>query len=399
MKFILPILLLLVISCPDPPEETFCGQGMILQADTCACIPNSHPIDDGESCECDSLYHWNDDLTECILDTTTYDITWEFDTLGIYFSIINDVAIIDQNNIWAVGWITFPDPDSSWDGDGTETFNAAHWNGDQWEFLHLDAMSAIGISSHAEIYAVFSLDDNNLWMFTNGGSYIHYDGADWTTEDVSARVGSINAIWGNEPNNVYFVGSNGTITHYDGNSFTLIESDTEISFEDVRGSADGEYVITVGLGRDTTKALQLIDNEIVVLFNYDYSERNEWRSLKAVDIWNHTAYIATFNGLLAYDFTTGDTSFVSLNDLFNDDLYIWKIEANAPNDIFIAEDGGRLLHYNGKNWTLDPAVRFAFSYNGFGVNTKGLDYKDNMIVYAGSAFGGEHAFIARGYRP
>ena len=44
-------------------------------------------------------------LTVTTLDTTSHDFTWTIDTLGDYGSYFNDVAIIDENNIWAVGMI------------------------------------------------------------------------------------------------------------------------------------------------------------------------------------------------------------------------------------------------------------------------------------------------------
>ncbi|MCF7823742.1 MAG: hypothetical protein K9N35_06170 [Candidatus Marinimicrobia bacterium] len=399
MKILIPILFLFLVACPDPPEETICGQGMILSGDTCTCVPNAHPSDDGSSCECDSLYHWDEDLYECVLDTTSYDITWEFDTLGIYWSTIHDVAIVSQDDIWAVGWITFPDPDSSSDGTGEESFNAAHWNGSEWEFLHLGAMSGTGtIGTHTEIFSVFNVDNDNLWMFTSGGSYIHFDGTDWSTDIVPERIGQVHEIWGNHSDNLYFVGSNGTITHYDGSSFTLIESNTDIRLYDVRGSEDGQYVVTVGIGDfGITKVIQLVDNQAILLFDNDSIDYSELSGFKAVDVWGHTAYIATFYGLLTYDFETGDTTWVNLNDLLHDFLYIWRIEVNAPNDIFIAGDGGRMMHYNGYRWIKDFRIRSSFQIDGHIPGIGGIDYKDGMIVSAGTV-GGVHAYIARGYR-
>jgi len=390
-------LLILLFACPGPPEETICGQGMILQNDTCTCIPNAHPSEDGESCECDTLYHWNDDLEECILDTTTYNIDWVFDTLGIYPSWINDVSIISQNDIWAVGKITYPDPDSSWNGTGKESFNAAHWDGDEWSYHHLDAVDAWGnVSAFGEIYSIFSFSENNIWMFTSRGSYIHYDGHEWTTEYVPERRGSIKSIWGSSQDNLYFVGRNGNITHYDGNRFTLIESGTDIHLLSVGGSLDAQYVMCVGIDSDGSIALQLTNGDVRTIFDNSSSNYSETSGYKAVGLWDHIAYIATFHGLLTYDFETGDTTWVNLNDLINNFLYIWKIDVYAPNDIFIAGDGGHMLHYNGQHWTYDASVKTAFSNNGYSANVRNLDVKDNVVVMAGSAFGGEHAFIARG---
>ncbi len=389
-------LLILFFACPGPPEETICGQGMVLLDDTCACIPNSHPSDDGESCECDTLYHWNSDFTECVMDTTTYNIIWEFDTLGIYPSQINDVSIISQNDIWAVGMITFPDPDSSWDGDGSEMFNAAHWDGTEWAFHHLLAVDAWGnINGFGEIYSVFSFDNNNIWMFSSRGSYIHYDGQEWTTEYVPERRGRITDIWGSSPDNLYFVGTNGSITHYNGNSFILIESRIDIQLTGIDGSSNGEYVMATGQLSGNSVALQIEGNEAFIIYDSSSTDYSAVGAFKDVGVYKSKAYFAAFTGLFTYDFITSDSTYFDLDELFNTYLSIMRIKVNQANDIFIAGDSGRLLHQNGVRWILDLSVQNAYASTP---NTRSLDYKNNLIAFVGNAFGGSSAFIARGYR-
>ena len=56
------------------------------------------------------------------MDTTSHNFTWDIDTLGIS-GTLRDVQIIDENNIWVVGEIETD----------TATYNAAHWNGNDWE--------------------------------------------------------------------------------------------------------------------------------------------------------------------------------------------------------------------------------------------------------------------------
>ncbi|MFQ6605929.1 MAG: hypothetical protein ACE5D8_10345, partial [Fidelibacterota bacterium] len=45
----------------------------------------------------------SEEVTAATMDTTSHNFTWEIDTLGNYGSYLNDVAIIDENNIWVVG--------------------------------------------------------------------------------------------------------------------------------------------------------------------------------------------------------------------------------------------------------------------------------------------------------
>jgi hypothetical protein len=54
---------------------------------------------------------------------------WEIDTLGSPdgSNWLYDVAIIDENNVWVVGEIE----------DDSGKFNAAHWNGGEWELIRI----------------------------------------------------------------------------------------------------------------------------------------------------------------------------------------------------------------------------------------------------------------------
>ncbi|NQT61945.1 MAG: hypothetical protein HQ556_03205 [Candidatus Marinimicrobia bacterium] len=199
MRYLAPILLLiLLVACPKPPEETICGQGMQLSSDTCACVPNSHPVEDGESCECDTSYHWNVDGTECILDTTSHIFTLEFDTLGIYGSYLNDVSILAENDIWVVGYIA---TDSS-------IYNVAHWDGVGWEMMQ--------ILRPVDFEGVFALSQNDIW-FVDGCKIFHYNGQQftemWMCDWAQYGINQVTTIWGNSSSNIYFVGNHGSVVH------------------------------------------------------------------------------------------------------------------------------------------------------------------------------------------
>jgi len=64
-------------------------------------------------------------------DTTSHNFKWQKFTFGQHSSsALYDVAIIDENNIWAVGEIytndTLGNPDPY-------AYNALHWDGIKWE--------------------------------------------------------------------------------------------------------------------------------------------------------------------------------------------------------------------------------------------------------------------------
>ncbi len=78
-----------------------------------------------------SISKSSNSLTVTTMDTISHDYTWQMFSFGdpaAGSSELNDVAIIDENNIWAVGEIYLldstgvPDPNA---------YNAVHWDGSQ----------------------------------------------------------------------------------------------------------------------------------------------------------------------------------------------------------------------------------------------------------------------------
>ncbi|HOO14157.1 MAG TPA: hypothetical protein PLF00_03395, partial [Candidatus Marinimicrobia bacterium] len=144
-------------------------------------------------------------------DTTSHDFLWETYTFGdLASSDLNDVVVVDENNIWAVGEIFVYDPDSSWNGTGIETFNAVHWNGTEWEYIHIRGSL---MNDTGPLYSIWYFDECNIWV-TTFGLPIHWDGNEWTLYhiqnmgiDASAGYG----IWASSPSNIYFVGYKGSI--------------------------------------------------------------------------------------------------------------------------------------------------------------------------------------------
>jgi len=66
-------------------------------------------------------------VTAVTMDTTSHDFTWEIFEFGEHGnSILRDVAIIDENNIWAVGAIYLKDSTGAND---SKAYNSVHLDG------------------------------------------------------------------------------------------------------------------------------------------------------------------------------------------------------------------------------------------------------------------------------
>jgi len=190
----------------------------------------------------------SEEVLAVTMDTTSHNFVWTIDTLGDYGSYLNDVAIIDENNVWVVGYIK---TDSG-------TFNAAHWDGEEWELIKV----LTGFTANTSIW-YFS--ENNIWI--TSGLPIHWNGTEWTLFHLwdmgvlGPDDGGVTSVWASSPTNIYFVGRKGSIVHYDGSGFTRMESGTEVDLRDVWGTVNektGETVVWASGYDDESPATALL---------------------------------------------------------------------------------------------------------------------------------------------
>src|SRR5690606_8070722 len=121
----------------------------------------------------------SNELSVTTLDTTSHNFTWQTFEFGQHSSsILYDVAIIDENNIWAVGEIYLNDsignPDNS-------AYNAVHWDGQNWNLIRLNMFSTCNPINYPPLKAVLPFSENNI-VFTSGGSIGWFNGIDIRTD-------------------------------------------------------------------------------------------------------------------------------------------------------------------------------------------------------------------------
>ncbi|MEJ2636543.1 MAG: hypothetical protein P8184_14775, partial [Calditrichia bacterium] len=167
------------------------------------------------------------------LNTTSHEFEWEvIEFPSPYGSgMLFDAAVINENDIWACGEI-YSDSTQPW-----LPYNAVHWDGKQWELKRIPTNSVVGIGNDP-ITTVFAFDADNIWMFSDAGSYCYWNGTNWQTQYVPERQGGINKIWGSSPTDIYFVGTNGNITHYNGSFWQKLYSGTALNIYDIWGDVN-----------------------------------------------------------------------------------------------------------------------------------------------------------------
>lgn len=326
-------------------------------------------------------------------DTTGQDFTWQIDTLGIYGSYLSDVFVVNENDVWAVGDIRTPNDTS---GNTGIEFNAVHWDGQQWEFMRIPSITSYDSIKILSLRAIHGFAVDNIWVFSDAGSYSHWNGSQWQSEFIWERRGGIQNIGGLQ-NKLYFVGNHGSITLYNGQDWRLLPKAGDLTYYDVDGNA--EFVFAIGYdGRGASDALRIRNNAWGRIFTstsyFGNLNQGDFGRLSAVKCFDELTYFVSKAGLLKYHNTSGLTHRIpAANAQMTSHDYI-RMSGNNPNDLMLIGLGGRMLHFNGRNWMVENMLINRFGRGNFYLNSGQL--KGDFFAAAGYSV--SHAIVVRGYR-
>ena len=279
------------------------------------------------------------------MDTTSHDFAWQTFTFGGNggSSYLKDVAIIDENNIWAVGEIY----------DNGEKYNAVHWNGVKWELrkimFYIDPDQPLAGKTASSCESIFILDHNYFGISSNVqiarfNSNYEYNllkmGFQWKDRF------TITAMWGVSSEDFYVVGNNGNIAHYDGSpsgtGWKKIESGTELRFLDIYSNNGKIYCIAAELFSGINSELYEIKNQRAILDD----GTNLGTSSVSVYVLKNKLYVFGYYRLVR---TVGKIGWEEVSEPVNFDGYS-KIRGNGYNDIVAAGTFGKIDHFNSVSW-------------------------------------------------
>lgn len=311
------------------------------------------------------------------MDTTSHDFTfqsWTFGTIGS--STLYDVAIIDENNIWAVGEIMIADTSIN----GYTTYNAVHWNGTEWELKRIPYYFNSQAYYHP-IQSVFAFNENDIWFCGNG--VMNWDGTNFRSIGISSSVWGpyqMNKIWGSSSNDLYIVGNSGKIAHYNGTGWQRIESGTILNINDIWGGFNDktqEWEILAACGN----ILQGWENDRAIIKIHNSNQVSLLNSTGAIwplnGVWfsvNKRYYV---NGSGIYYTHKLEDNWIG-EPLEITQFFIRRIRGNDINDVFASGDYGETLHFNGLTWK--SFINETFLSNGTFLS---VDVKNNLIVAVG----------------
>jgi hypothetical protein len=276
-------------------------------------------------------------LNVTTMDTTSHNFTWQTFTFGnpnFGSSDFSDVAIIDENDIWAVGEIY---------NDTTGLlYNAAHWDGNNWTTIRVPYYYQ-GQPFYNPIQTIFAFASNDIWFGGNG--IIHWDGNQYIPIPIPTIVWGphqINKIWGTSANDLYIVGNDGKIAHYQNGQWNSIASGTDANLRDVYGvnkPATGNLKILAIVEK-------LNDYRIFTLTSSIAEDTLNWQPgthLSGVWLDGRKTYAAGTNIWVNQYNQWQQKTFTG--------FFYTTIRGNKSNNIYgIGPDG--IIHFNGLDWQL-----------------------------------------------
>ncbi|MBU1065426.1 hypothetical protein KKC74_11580 [bacterium] len=324
-----------------------------------------------------------------------YVYSWDIDTLGDDNSHLNDVFIVDENNVWAVG-----DIDT-----GDSSYNAIHWDGEKWSLINIE-VEYLGRTYFKKLTSILYFNNNDIWV-TDLCSPLHWDGESWNfyhlyDMGLDACVGD--GIWGTSSSDLYFIGKDGAIVHYDGQTFEKMDTGTKVDLTDIWGEIDpetGDAHIWVCGNADNSLAsviLYLKDGEWQKIYERYADDTNSLDDVVRYNphcntIWTHPSseklWVGGGYGLFTLDDKFSPTKYTEIDVLGEIGYFSYpgKIRGNNPYDIFITGAYSSLYHYNGQTWH-----RYQELYdedNRIGA----LDLTEDSIFIVGHYFG---SFLSSG---
>ena len=335
------------------------------------------------------------EVTAQTMDTTSHNFTWQSWEFGEHSSsVLYDVAIIDENNIWAVGEIymndSLGDPDP-------HAYNAVHWDGTEWELKRILFPTVCGSTNRTPYPAksLFAFQDGEIWIGSSGDKIAILENGVQVSEfclPSSLNMG-INKIWGTSSNDLYVVGNGGNIAHYSGPSggWQKIESGTDLDIYDIWGDVNpqtGEYDILIVAAEQyrgpRRKILKLLNNVIEELSTENIPDG----SLNGIWFKSGRKYFAVGNGIYTKPAVENSNEWIALHPGLTP-YYIYAIRGSSFNNIFLCGSFGESLHFNGMSWKT-----FKSTPGFFDVEFLNTDIKGNIIVAVG--YGNSKAFITIG---
>ena len=332
----------------------------------------------------------SNELSLMTMDTTSHNFSWQSWEFGDDYcgsSSLYDVAIIDENNIWAVGEIYIRDSLGRCD---PKAYNAVHWNGIKWELKRIYHYSSCNPVDYPPFKSIVAFSDTEI-VLTSGGSIGWFNGK-MNRTDCGIRpllTGAINKLWGSSSSDLYAVGNNGNIAHWDGVKWRKIESGTRNHISNIYGvrvkNSDTYEVLCTTNNIDVpggvnAQVIKIVNNKTEIL------NTPEITTCCLKDIWFKPGkkYIVVGAGMWESNHLTKGWKDITLYP----PTVKTSIAGNDYNDVIVVGSFETVAHWNGYSWrNYFPMISSVLS---------AVEMKSNLVVIVG--FKNDRGYILMGKR-
>ncbi|MCK6601642.1 MAG: hypothetical protein L6Q77_07430 [Bacteroidetes bacterium] len=285
-------------------------------------------------------------------DTTSHNFVWDVDTIGYRNTTLSDGVIINETDMWVAGEI-YPDSASYWNG---PRHGLAHWDGKKWTTEVVMARTDVEnpeIKEASIIRGMAVVDKNEIFIST-GFLLMKRENIKWVekAQDIIDKK-AFSKIWGSNSNNLYIYGSNGGLYHYNGTTLTSIPTNTSLDIMDIHGDWNpktGEYEL---LALASTDKSHLNGSILLKVGNNSVSEL----SIKGIDAYQKgdlwffqgSNYWITGDGVF-FKKNLSDSAWTPIENFPSSNWVTADIGGWSPNDLFLIQGDGHILHFNGSTW-------------------------------------------------
>ena len=345
----------------------------------------------------------SNELSVTTLDTTSHIFSYQTFELGEPLtgnsSILYDVAIVDANNIYAVGEIYMLDSIGQTD---PEPYAIAHWNGADWTLMKVYYRDYGTTQKFAgKLKTIFAFGPDSIYVCSSA-NLLKWVNGDWVEKAffmISVPFnGQVNKMWGTSGDNLYFAANSGAVYHFTGQTWQQNSSVTEMPLTDVFGTEQGDVYVT-GANISEVKGVLLKGsaNQFSVMINAEVIDESQlFQKLYGIlgTVWLDEHNTIYTGGSLLFRYKNSEwnyetslpENFIGGNPGASYRGVISSIRGNASNDYIIAGGRNTLKHFNGVSWQ-----QIGLPYNPQSPISLVAKQKGNTVVAVGS--NGSKAFI------
>ena len=276
-------------------------------------------------------------------DSTTQNFTFETFEFGDGFSssYLNDVWIFNENNIWAVGYIS---PSDTINGVYISNPNIIKWDGANWALQPYSGTSS-------GIYGIWAVDSSHIYFAS--GNIIKYKNNTYVNIIVQGnwtQGQQIEKLWGSSENNIWGVGPWGTIVHFDGTAWSKIDFDQQWYFYGITGDKENKKAYAFATNNEDIRIIVELSNSGILIIHQ--SEQITSVKANAINFISPNLYLAgsDFTSTLLWRFNP-DTKKIDSLFVLDPRIGITNITGITNKDIYYWGDNygeNILTHYNGK---------------------------------------------------